>query len=257
MHARHDGAAPPSISLLPASDALARLPRALAFRLDALPLSITDGEIAIAVCNPGDGEVLDELRRATRLRVQPIAADRETIRGGLQNAYTQSVVERGYDDGAPAIRAVDELIAHAIEVHASDVHIQPDAGALRIRLRIDGLLRDSTPIEETLSAAFLSRIKILAGMDIADRRSPQDGRFTSTHEQRTVDIRVSSIPTIDGEKCVLRLLDHHARRPRLDELGMSSEISAMLRSHHRCRTDGERKDDDALRRARRHRRRGT
>lgn len=133
--------------------------------------------------------------------------------------------------GAPAVRAVEATLQRAVAARASDVHVEPVAdGGGRIRLRIDGILRAAEPLPPELYAPFVSRIKLLAGMDIANRRLPQDGRYSVTVAARRVDARVSSVPTLDGEKLVIRLLDHELSLPRLGDLGMSESMLAAYRA---------------------------
>jgi type II secretory ATPase GspE/PulE/Tfp pilus assembly ATPase PilB-like protein len=217
----------------PNPEALARVPRAVAFRYDALPLSLTDGVLAVALAEPNDAAVVDALRAATRLRVRPLPMAREAIREMLHAAYghpsaTNADGERGAD--APAVRAVDLVFARAIAAHASDIHVEPSAGGGRVRLRVDGILRELETIPSELLPSFVSRLKLLAGMDIADRRQPQDGRCGVPFEQREIDARVASVPTIDGEKIVVRLLDRYAGTPDLAALGMPAEILARYRA---------------------------
>ncbi len=132
---------------------------------------------------------------------------------------------------APAVRAVDTTFRRAIGLRASDVHIEPlDDGLGRVRIRVDGILRPAETIVTETYAPFVSRIKLLAGMDIANRRIPQDGRYSMTYDGRQVDARVSSVPTMDGEKLVIRLLDHHVALPRLDDLGMEPRSLAFYRT---------------------------
>jgi type II secretory ATPase GspE/PulE/Tfp pilus assembly ATPase PilB-like protein len=133
-------------------------------------------------------------------------------------------------DDAPAIRAVDELFDAALSSGASDVHIEPDLDGGRVRERVDGVLRTTRRIPEALFAQILVRVKLLAGMDIADRRLPQDGGFRTTRNGRSVDARVSSMPTILGEKLALRLLDVRANVPSLEILGMPPEIAEPFRA---------------------------
>ena len=131
---------------------------------------------------------------------------------------------------APVARAVDASLRRAIAARASDLHVEPATdGAGRTRLRIDGLLRPGEPLGRDLFAPFVSRIKLLAGLDISNRRLPQDGRYSVVVDGRRVDARVSSIPTIDGEKLVIRLLDHHVTLPQLDALGMDTDAIASYR----------------------------
>jgi type II secretory ATPase GspE/PulE/Tfp pilus assembly ATPase PilB-like protein len=139
------------------------------------------------------------------------------------------------DIGAPAVRAVDASLRRAIASRASDVHVEPipDGGG-RIRVRVDGLLCAHDAISPDLYAPFVSRIKLLAEMDIANRRTPQDGRYSFAYDGRTIDARVSSIPVMDGEKLVIRLLDHQLTFPKLDELGMSTRLLETYRAVNRA-----------------------
>jgi general secretion pathway protein E len=121
---------------------------------------------------------------------------------------------------APAVRAVEATFRRAVVLHASDVHIEPTGDGGRIRLRVDGLLRTVDTLDAVVYPAFVSRIKLLASLDVANRRIPQDGRYALVIDGRTVDARVASIPTVDGEKLAIRLLDCSDAPPRLDALGM-------------------------------------
>jgi type II secretory ATPase GspE/PulE/Tfp pilus assembly ATPase PilB-like protein len=129
----------------------------------------------------------------------------------------------------PAILAVDEIFAAAIRAEASDVHIEPFAGGGRVRERVDGMLREARMISSRLLPRVLSRIKLLAGMDIADRRMPQDGRYAIEQAGRSIDARVSSMPTIAGERLAIRLLDSRQQIPSLEALGMDDELAARYR----------------------------
>ncbi len=131
---------------------------------------------------------------------------------------------------APAVRAVDAHLRRAVGLRASDVHIEPSPeGSGRVRMRVDGILRTADAIAADLYAPFVSRVKLLAGMDIANRRIPQDGRYSLVVEGRTIDARVSSVPTMDGEKLVVRFFDHHTALPRLADLGMDERALADYR----------------------------
>ncbi len=217
----------------PNPEAIARVPRAVAFRYDALPLSLTDGVLAVGLAEPNDAGVVDALRAATRLRVRPLPMPRDSIRELLHVAYghgtaPQAETERNAD--APAVRAVDLVFARAIAAHASDIHVEPSAAGGRVRLRVDGILRELETIPAELLPSFVSRLKLLAGMDIADRRQPQDGRCGIPFEQREIDARVASVPTIEGEKLVVRLLDRYAAAPDLATLGMPAELLIRYRA---------------------------
>ncbi len=135
------------------------------------------------------------------------------------------------DDTAPVARAVDATLRRAVAARASDVHIEPsDDGAGRTRMRVDGVMRSGEPIGRELYAPLCSRIKLLAGLDIANRRLPQDGHYSLLVDGRRIDARVSSIPTSNGEKLVIRLLDHHVALPRLDDLGMDARSLTSFRT---------------------------
>jgi type II secretory ATPase GspE/PulE/Tfp pilus assembly ATPase PilB-like protein len=123
-------------------------------------------------------------------------------------------------EDAPAVRALRTLQERALAANASDLHFEPTSSGGRVRLRVDGLLRDCETLDAALYLPLISRVKLLAGMDIADRRQPQDGRYAIRSAKGDVDARVSSVPTIDGEKVVIRFLDVHAKSPNLDDLGM-------------------------------------
>jgi type II secretory ATPase GspE/PulE/Tfp pilus assembly ATPase PilB-like protein len=128
------------------------------------------------------------------------------------------------------VRAVDEIHARAIACNASDIHVEPTGAGGRVRQRVDGILLECKSLTRDLYGHVVSRMKLLAGMDIADRRQPQDGRYAIEHGGRSIDARVNSMPTILGEKLVIRLLDHHAGIPTLESLGMPAEMLARFRN---------------------------
>lgn len=130
----------------------------------------------------------------------------------IENALTQ--------DEAPAIRALDDIHTAAVARNASDIHVEPTANGGRVRERIDGILHETKSLAPHLYAQVVSRVKLLAGMDIADHRQPQDGRYAIEACGRSIDARANSMPTIFGEKLAVRLLDHQAAVPRFQDLGM-------------------------------------
>jgi type IV pilus assembly protein PilB len=176
----------------------------------------SDGNVlTIAVPDLEDQEALDRVRLATGMHVRALRAPRDAIRAKLAEAYDAE----GQDE-APAVRALERMHERAIRANASDVHIEPIRGGGRIRERLDGILHEVQRLPEELFTHVVSRVKLLAGMDIADKRAPQDGRYTIDIENRAIDARVSSMPTVFGEKLVVRLLDHQTRIPSLESLGM-------------------------------------
>ena len=205
-----------SVELIP--DALRRIPRSLARGHDVLPLLARDGRITVAMPDPADENVLERIRRATGLDVEAIPADRDVIRGRVSQAYLFDEVPAS--DDAPAVRALDEVQAAAIALGCSDIHFEPMREGGRVRHRLDGVLHEARSCAPELFGQLVSRVKILAGMDIAERRLPQDGRYSIDLPGRPVEARVSSMPTISGEKLVVRLLDHYAAVPDLSQLGM-------------------------------------
>jgi type II secretory ATPase GspE/PulE/Tfp pilus assembly ATPase PilB-like protein len=148
----------------------------------------------------------------------------------LESEFSYADVDAAEADDEPAVRAVDEIFASAIRARASDIHIEPLTDGGRVRERIDGMLCESRQVSSRLLPRVLSRIKLLAGMDIADRRLPQDGRYALELVDGWVDARVSSIPTIAGEKLAVRLLDARAQIPTLEALGMPPVMAARYRS---------------------------
>lgn len=210
------------------ADAIRRVPRALALRHEVLPLYSRDNELTVAIAEPEDRDAIDRIRLVTGMRVRAVLAPRDVIRMRLLQAYPEppahaigADVNRAQE--APAIRALDEMHALAVRSGASDIHVEPFHAGGRVRFRVDGILWQATELPADLHGQVTSRIKLLAGMDIADRRTPQDGRYTIEQLERSIDARVSSIPTLVGEKLAIRLLDHQARVPSLEDLGMCDE----------------------------------
>ncbi len=157
-----------------------------------------------------------------------IAFEENFKNSGVGAAALEELGDRG--DAAPAIRFMDDLHDSAAAVGASDIHIEPTSEGGRVRQRVDGILHECRTLSSALLAQVVSRVKLLAGMDIADKRQPQDGRYYLETQGRSIDARVSSMPTIAGEKLVVRLLDMHACVPQLEHLGISSGILPRYRN---------------------------
>ncbi|MBV9272238.1 MAG: type II/IV secretion system protein, partial [Candidatus Eremiobacteraeota bacterium] len=205
-------------------DVVRRIPKSLALQHDVVSIATNDNELVVALADPGDEETLDRVRLATGMHVRAVAASRWAIRRHLQGVYGDDVHDEYRQDDAPAVRAADGVHNRAIQNKASDIHLEPSANGGRARLRIDGILHETEQFSEGLFAQLISRIKLLAGLDIADRRQPQDGRYSIDYNGKTIDARVSTVPSIDGEKLVIRLLDHRAEVPKLEALGMPAQI---------------------------------
>ena len=156
-----------------------------------------------------------------------------------EDERVESILEETSDAGtdneaeatkAPVIRFVDLLLSQAVKSRASDVHIEPQEKTMMIRMRIDGILRDMVPPARNMQKAVLTRIKILSNLDIAERRLPQDGRLKIRASNRDIDVRVSTLPTIYGEKIVMRILDTAGASHDIDKLGIEPELLAVLKN---------------------------
>jgi len=219
---------------------------ALQFKL--IPISKNDDELIIAMANPLDVYAIDFVRGHTKIKkIKSLLASEEDILNAITNYYElgeyDDIIERlgtevlfkeeeeeedskkleARSKEAPIIQLVNMLIVQGVKERASDIHIEPNEKGLLIRFRIDGMLHDIRTLPNTTKSAVISRIKILAKMDIAERRLPQDGRFQVKFGTREVDLRVSTIPTVLGEKVVLRLLDKSKGLIKLEQLGFIPE----------------------------------
>ena len=221
------------------------------------PLGVSDGTLTVATDDPANVFLFDEVRRRTGLAVRIVVACRSEIRQVLEElGRNESAMEveqliQGVEDGdvevveteadelpdlekvageSPIIRLANYLIADAIRQGASDVHIEPSETRLRVRFRIDGLLFEAMTPPVSMHAALISRIKIMANLDISERRLPQDGRIRAMVHGKVVDLRVSTLPTTAGEKCVIRILDASSILIGLEHLGFNEDNLAMFKN---------------------------
>jgi type IV pilus assembly protein PilB len=222
-------------------------------RAQALPFKIEGDRLKIAVADPTNVQATDELRLATRFTLDVHVAPREDVELELRRLQRASeaweraaLVEEEFDldeeeegddleaeDGvsdAPLVRLVNSIILQAAEDGASDLHFVAQDDALVVRLRVDGVLHEVQRIPKRLAAGVTTRLKVLAKLDIAERRKPQDGRISLNAKAagRLLDIRVAVLPTVEGEGVVMRLLDKSKRPPTLSELGLSDEMRAVF-----------------------------
>ena len=213
------------------------LPEDVARRYDALAIARWNEQLVIAMANPTDLFALDDLQMVTRQPIIAAMAVKEDLRAAIDRVYRVSIVETTLDkatsdyttetsdlanalvevDEGPIVGLVNALLGQAVTDHASDLHIEPSSTHIAIRFRVDGVLHDSSTVPLELLRPLVSRVKILAGLDIANNRLAQDGRFSLTIERRPVDVRVVTMPTAAGESVILRLLD-----PIRDALGVPS-----------------------------------
>jgi type IV pilus assembly protein PilB len=208
-------------------------------RLGAVPVGYDDkGQLMVAMADPSNVLALDDLKLMTGNEVQPVVASPDDIAGliGRMSRFDDAVAEaieigeeelaevseiRESADDAPVIKLVNSIIAQAVEEGASDIHFEPEGREMRVRFRVDGVLRETTQIPRRMIAGVISRVKIMADLDIAEKRVPQDGRVSLTVEGHAIDTRVVTMPRVDGEGIVMRILDKSAALIGLDHLGMS------------------------------------
>ncbi len=208
-----------------------------------LPLRMDEQRIVLAMADPGDGAVIENVELVTGKRVEPVLvrardlSERfERLFGGVEEPDAGSegieVLKEDEEDvehlrdlasEAPVIRLVNQILSRAVEQRASDIHVEPFENELRVRYRIDGVLHDVDAPPRSLTAAVISRIKLMAKLNIAERRLPQDGRIKIRLVGREIDLRVSSLPTLYGESVVLRILDRSSIVVDLMRLGMPED----------------------------------
>jgi type IV pilus assembly protein PilB len=214
------------------------LPEKYARRYEAVPIRfLSEDLVLVAVADPTNVLASDDLRLALGIDVRLGVAAAPDVLSAIDRFYHQtfSVDEAPADEpddledvrsiaaSAPAINTVNSLIARAISEGASDLHFEPEAGHLAIRARVDGVMRHFTTIPRSLQPSITSRLKVMAELDIAERRAPQDGRMTIRYGGHPMDIRVALLPTTHGEQIVLRILNQAGNRLGLVELGMSEQ----------------------------------
>lgn len=226
------------------------IPRQAAERLSALAMFKVRGTLTVAMADPQDLLLTDEIEDLTGLRVRPVFAARSNIHRMLDRCYQddfavdtvtadldESAVELRSDpvdmdvtslenmaDGSPVVNLINYLIMQAVRGGASDIHIEPGAKHSTVRFRVDGQLREVLRPRRDIHPALISRIKVMGRMDIAEQRYPQDGRCRVAVENREVDLRISTAPTVLGEKSVLRILDRKNLTFNLDELGFPRDL---------------------------------
>ncbi|NIP28497.1 MAG: type II secretion system protein GspE [Phycisphaerae bacterium] len=227
------------------------LPESVSKRFCLVPIGEKDNHVVVAMADPLNVIAIDTIALKMKRQIKVVISSPKEILHAIETIYHGSDVEEqqlrdiveievgGQDDALetegeleseaeatkpPVIRFVDLLLSQAVKSRASDVHIEPQERSMTIRMRIDGVLRDMVPPARKMQAAVLTRIKILSEMNIAERRLPQDGRFKMKTSGRDIDVRVSSIPTIYGEKIVLRILDTSSASHDIAELGFDPKL---------------------------------
>ena len=228
------------------------LPKSVAKKYMVVPVRVTRTDIHVAMADPLNFVAIEEVRAVTRRRPIPLIATSAAVERAVQNLYSnqgaiqaiedmqrdllgsqygsstaaagQSVaVDEDEADAAPAIRLVNSIIDRACTEGASDIHMEPGEDSMTIRMRIDGALRPIIPVPRELQNSVISRMKIMARMDIAQKNIPQDGRANATVRQEALDLRISTLPTIHGEKVVVRLLRKTPELATLEGIGLEGE----------------------------------
>ena len=231
---------------------LQMVPEAVARRCQAIPIALRDGRLTVAMVDPLDLQAVDDLERAVRRPIDIAVLPRDDFEGAiaqypafdlsvegtlaelasLHTDATDAALDPFVDlvDDAPIVRFVSQMITQALRQRASDIHIEPQERNLRIRFRIDGMLTTVTTAPQQVQAAVVSRVKVQANMNIAEQRVPQDGQIQLAVDGKGVDIRVSTVPTVYGEKVVMRLLDKSTGMLVLHQLGLAPRDQERLRT---------------------------
>jgi type II secretion system protein E len=224
------------------------VPTELALRHQVLPLTATDTSLRVALVDPFNLDASDDLRMVTGRDIEVVFANPREVRRLVEEHYTQRMIADSTDDEvqvldetdneigdlermakeATVVKLVNLILRQAVHERASDVHIEPFERGLQVRYRIDGILHPVPAPPQGLQAAIISRLKIMANLDIAERRKPQDGRIKTRISGRAIDIRVSTVPTLFGESVVLRLLDRSAMDYTLADIGMLPDTLARM-----------------------------
>lgn len=225
------------------------VPRSIAKKYCVVPVKLQKDELYVAMSDPLNFEAQEEVKSASHKQVVPMIATRRAVEQAIATLYgnegTARAIEemkreagsnqadivpvqmsKAVDNGAaeaPTIRFVNSVIERAITERASDIHLEPQEGEMVVRMRIDGVLRRIFTVPANLQATVIARLKIMGGMNIAERKIPQDGRAMVTAKDKEIDLRISSIPTIYGEKIVLRLLDKSSGHINRKAIGLEGE----------------------------------
>jgi len=227
------------------------LPESAARRFRALVLEDKGDTLLVALGDPLDLFAFDELTRILKRNIGIAAVPESQLALAFDRLYRRTeeisglarALEKDLGDtvdfgeltasagieGAPVVRLLQSLFEDAMQVGASDVHIEPQEAGLQVRVRVDGVLQTQTQADKRIGAALAQRLKLMAGLDISEKRLPQDGRFSVRLKDHTIDVRLSTLPTAYGESAVMRLLNQGAGMRRLDSIGMPADILARFR----------------------------
>ena len=236
------------------------VPKNIAKQYTVVPIRAVKDELYLAMSDPLNFYAIEEVRKAVRRKVVPVLATKDAIEHSIQVLYGNEGAARAIEEmrreagigaeaapetdtaftsnqlgddsvsNAPTIRLVNSIIERAVVERASDIHLEPHETELLVRMRIDGIMQDILTVPRDLQNSVLSRLKIMAGLNIAERRVPQDGRFNVRVKDKNIDLRVSTLPTVYGEKIVCRLLDKSGGRIALEAIGLTDEGLAAIKN---------------------------
>ena len=225
-------------------DIIKLVPEEFARKYKLIPVFIIENTLTVAMVDPTNVYVIDELQRTTKLNIEPVLAEELDIKKSQDQCYggTGSLKEiiasidkdklaegEKLGEEAPIIKIVNHLIVEAVQMKASDIHIEPEERVLNVRYRVDGMLHTQPALPRDLSPAIISRVKIMSGLDIAEKRLPQDGRIMMKVGSKNVDFRVSTCPTVHGENVVLRILDKSGLTLNLESLGFPTREFSLFK----------------------------
>jgi type IV pilus assembly protein PilB len=222
--------------------AVASVPATVCRRYNALPIGYEEGRLLVAMSDPANVFAIDDIRSLTGAEVKPVVATKADVTAAINRVHradgdlddlTMALDNTDEDDDlsnlkdvvedAPIVKFVNLLITQAIQDRASDIHIEPTERDLRVRFRIDGVLHEIMRSPKNIQSGVISRLKIMSDINIAERRVPQDGRLSVTVNQKKIDLRVATLPTVWGEKVVMRVLDNSTAMLKLSDLGFRDE----------------------------------
>ncbi|GGG23553.1 GspE/PulE family protein [Paenibacillus abyssi] len=222
------------------------IPQKLADQHGVLPLRVDGNKLILAMADPLDYFAIDEIRIATGLRIEPVIASKDELQRAINRYYglqetieqiSQNLLSREEEpeqgleeEDSPVVKTVNQIITQAVQFGASDIHFDPQEDSFRIRYRVDGIMRTERTLPPNMQAVIIARIKIMANLNVAERRLPQDGRVELDIEFRKVDIRISTLPTVHGEKVVMRILDLGNSLHKISRLAFSEQnLEAFLK----------------------------
>ena len=241
------------------------VPKNIAKQYQVVPVRVMKDELYLAMADPLNFYAIEEVRKAVRKKVVPMVAHSASVERAIQVLYGNEGAARAIEEmkreaaagqsdtpvtdnafvanqlddsvnNAPTIRLVNSIIERAINERASDIHLEPRETEMVVRMRIDGLMRMILTVPKDLQSSVISRIKIMSGLDISERRIPQDGRFNVRMKDKDIDLRISTLPTVYGEKIVARLLDKSGGNITKEGIGLTGHDEEMFEKMIKCRS---------------------